>query len=73
MVEERVIKKVLNNNMAIAIHPKRGEIVVIGKRENDLINQSQIEKNFILQGEKEKQQYEMLVEGVSEKLVETNG
>lgn len=76
MAEDVIVKKILNNNVIIADHSIRGEIVVIGKgigfgkKENDSINQSQIEKMFILQNEKEKQQYEMLVGTVSEKLIE---
>ncbi|WP_028399505.1 glucose PTS transporter transcription antiterminator GlcT [Ectobacillus panaciterrae] len=70
------IKKVLNNNVIIASHPKHEEVVVIGKgigfgrKENDTLPGELAEKMFVLKNEREREQYKMLVPHVSEQLIE---
>ncbi|MES5928370.1 ptsGHI operon transcription antiterminator GlcT [Bacillus cereus group sp. MG9] len=70
------IKKVLNNNVIIASHPEHKEVVVIGKgigfgkKAEDVLEQEQIEKMFVLKNERDREQYKLLVPHVSEKLIE---
>ncbi|WP_438444318.1 glucose PTS transporter transcription antiterminator GlcT [Gorillibacterium sp. sgz5001074] len=70
------VKKVLNNNVIIAIHPTHGETVVIGKgigfdrKPKDHIPLGSIEKMFILTKEKEMEQYKSLIHQVEESLIE---
>ncbi|EOO18856.1 MULTISPECIES: glucose PTS transporter transcription antiterminator GlcT [Bacillus cereus group] len=70
------IKKVLNNNVIIASHPEYEEVVVIGKgigfgkKAEDVLEQEQIEKMFVLKNERDREQYKLLVPHVSEKLIE---
>lgn len=70
------IKKVLNNNVIIAAHPKHEEVVVIGKgigfgkKAKEMLQVEQIEKMFVLTNEREREQYKLLVPHVSEKLIE---
>lgn len=76
IVESLQVTKVLNNNVIIALHPRYGEAVVIGKgigfnrKAKDRIPLNAIEKMFILTDEKEREQYEMLVHQVDAKLLE---
>ncbi|MGI2790332.1 glucose PTS transporter transcription antiterminator GlcT [Bacillus cytotoxicus] len=69
------IKKVLNNNVIIANHPKHKEVVVIGKgigfgkKAKDVLEQQQIEKMFILKNEHDREQYKLLVPHVSEQFI----
>ncbi|PEA56160.1 PtsGHI operon antiterminator [Bacillus pseudomycoides] len=69
------IKKVLNNNVIIAAHPKHEEVVVIGKgigfgkKAKETLQVEQIEKMFVLTNEREREQYKLLVPHVSEKLI----
>ncbi|WP_242219158.1 glucose PTS transporter transcription antiterminator GlcT [Bacillus cereus group sp. BfR-BA-01380] len=70
------IKKVLNNNVIIAVHPEHEEVVVIGKgigfgkKAREMLQVEQIEKMFVLTNEREREQYKLLVPHVSEKLIE---
>lgn len=70
------IKKVLNNNVIIANHPEHDEVVVIGKgigfgkKVKELLEVEQIEKMFVLKDEHEREQYQLLLPHVSEKLIE---
>ncbi|WP_020059388.1 glucose PTS transporter transcription antiterminator GlcT [Bacillus sp. 123MFChir2] len=70
------IKKVLNNNVIIAVHPEHEEVVVIGKgigfgkKATEMLQVEQIEKMFVLTNEREREQYKLLVPHVSEKLIE---
>nr|WP_275422837.1 PRD domain-containing protein [Paenibacillus mucilaginosus] len=75
-VESLQVRKVLNNNVIIAVHPEYGETVVIGKgigfsrKQGDAIALDSIEKMFILTNEKAKEQYKLLMHQVDEKLIE---
>ncbi|WP_018663895.1 glucose PTS transporter transcription antiterminator GlcT [Heyndrickxia acidiproducens] len=57
------VKKVLNNNVLIATHPRYEETVLIGKgigfnrKKDEVIPQESAEKMFVLKNEKEQQQY----------------
>ncbi|WML50147.1 PRD domain-containing protein [Neobacillus sp. PS3-34] len=57
------VKKILNNNVIIATHESYDEVVVIGKgigfnrKRDDLIEDSSVEKLFVLKNEKEQQNY----------------
>ena len=71
------VAKVLNNNVIIAKHPQYDEVVVIGRgigfgrKANDTIPLSSVEKMFILTKPEEQEQYKQLVPQVDEKLIET--
>ena len=61
------VKKVLNNNVLIAVHENYGEVVLIGKgigfnrKKGDPIQNDIAEKMFVLKGEKEQEQYKNLL------------
>ncbi|MCH1639356.1 PRD domain-containing protein [Paenibacillus timonensis] len=73
------VSKVLNNNVIIANHPERGEVVVIGKgigfnrKTGDSIPLEAVEKMFILTNQQEQEQYKQLVPQVDEQLIEIIG
>ncbi|MCK8488543.1 PRD domain-containing protein [Paenibacillus sp. MBLB2552] len=73
------VSKVLNNNVIIANHPERGEVVVIGKgigfnrKTGDSILLEAVEKMFILTNQQEQEQYKQLVPQVDEQLIEIIG
>ncbi|WP_270406186.1 glucose PTS transporter transcription antiterminator GlcT [Paenibacillus timonensis] len=73
------VAKVLNNNVIIANHPERGEVVVIGKgigfnrKTGDSIPLEAVEKMFILTNQQEQEQYKQLVPQVDEQLIEIIG
>ncbi|MDU4696722.1 MAG: PRD domain-containing protein [Paenibacillus sp.] len=73
------VAKVLNNNVIIANHPERGEVVVIGKgigfnrKPGDSIPLEAVEKMFILTNQQEQEQYKQLVPQVDEQLIEIIG
>lgn len=73
------VSKVLNNNVIIANHPERGEVVVIGKgigfnrKTGDSIPLKAVEKMFILTNQQEQEQYKQLVPQVDEQLIEIIG
>lgn len=70
------VKKPLNNNVIIGIHPSHGEVVVIGKgigfnrRVHDRIPLDSIEKMFILTKESEMEQYKQLILQIDESFIE---
>jgi transcriptional antiterminator/beta-glucoside operon transcriptional antiterminator len=76
MSEPFRIKKVLNNNVVIAVHPALREVVLIGKgigfqkKVGELIQEETVEKCFVLQDKKEQEQYKQLLSQVDERLVE---
>lgn len=71
------VAKVLNNNVLIARHENYGEVVLIGKgigfdaKKGDHIANDTAEKMFVLKGEKEQEQYKMLLPYLQEDMLET--
>lgn len=71
------VAKVLNNNVLIARHESYGEVVLIGKgigfdsKKGDHIANDTAEKMFVLKGEKEQEQYKMLLPYLEEDMLET--
>ncbi|WP_421382941.1 glucose PTS transporter transcription antiterminator GlcT [Bacillus salacetis] len=71
------VQKALNNNVLIAKHAGYGEVVLIGKgigfnaKKGDLIENDLAEKMFVLKGEKEQEQYKMLLPYLEEDVLET--
>ncbi|MGF2614336.1 transcription antiterminator [Rossellomorea vietnamensis] len=71
------VKKVLNNNVLIALHESYGEVVLIGKgigftaKKGDSIENDIVEKMFVLKGEKEQEQYKMLLPYLEEDMLDT--
>jgi transcriptional antiterminator len=71
------VEKVLNNNVLIAKHEGYGEVVLIGKgigfsaKKGDIIQNDIAEKMFVLKGEKEQEQYKMLLPYLEEEMLET--
>ncbi|MGM0847300.1 MAG: glucose PTS transporter transcription antiterminator GlcT [Bacillota bacterium] len=71
------VKKVLNNNVLIAKHESYDEVVLIGKgigftaKKGDRIENDIVEKMFVLKGEKEQEQYKMLLPYLEEEMLET--
>ncbi|MBD8068504.1 glucose PTS transporter transcription antiterminator GlcT [Bacillus sp. PS06] len=76
MEESFLIKKILNNNVLIATHTSYKEVVLIGKgigfnkKSGDQITPTSAEKVFILEDEKEQEQYKKLVTHLDEKTIE---
>jgi transcriptional antiterminator len=76
-MEHLEVVKVLNNNVLIARHESYGEVVLIGKgigfsaEKGDLIEKDTAEKMFVLKGEKEQEQYKMLLPHLNEGMLET--
>jgi transcriptional antiterminator len=74
--ESYSIKKILNNNVLIATHTSYKEVVLIGKgigfnkKSGDEVRPSSAEKVFILENEKEQEQYKKLVPHIDEKMIE---
>ena len=70
------IKKLLNNNVLIAVHALYGEVVLIGKglgfgkKHGDLIKSNSYEKMFVLKNETEQEQYKKLLPFIEEEFVE---
>src|SRR5690606_4256130 len=75
-MESFKIKKVLNNNVLIAVHKKIQEIALIGKgigfgrKQGEEISPQKAEKIFVLKNQKEQEQYKMLVTQVDEDFIE---
>ncbi|RSK29277.1 transcription antiterminator [Bacillus sp. HMF5848] len=71
-----IIKRALNNNVIIAVHPNHGEVVLIGKgigfnkKLGDKINIENVEKTFILEDKKEQEQYKQLIPHIDEDFIE---
>jgi transcriptional antiterminator len=71
------VEKVLNNNVLIAEHGGYGEVVLIGKgigfnaKKGDTIENDIAEKMFVLKGEKEQEQYKMLLPYLEEEMLDT--
>ncbi|KIL48459.1 hypothetical protein KR50_14950 [Jeotgalibacillus campisalis] len=69
------IKKILNNNVLIAQGEQEDEVVLIGKgigfkrQVNALINQSEVEKLFILRDQSEQEQFKKLLPYIKEDLL----
>ncbi|WP_335872520.1 glucose PTS transporter transcription antiterminator GlcT [Bacillus sp. 2205SS5-2] len=61
------VKKVLNNNVLIGVHPEHEEVVLIGKgigfhqKVGNNIEGQTVEKTFVLKNEKEQEQYKKLL------------
>lgn len=68
------ISKVLNNNVAIAVHPSYGETVVIGKgvgfnrKKGDVLPEDLADKMFVLKSEKEQANYKKLLPNIDEEM-----
>lgn len=72
-----IVKKVLNNNVVIAISlPEHAEVVLIGKgigfnkSKGDHLDVSPVEKLFVLTNVKEQEQYKKLLPYISEEIIE---
>ncbi|MGD6969444.1 glucose PTS transporter transcription antiterminator GlcT [Rossellomorea vietnamensis] len=71
------VKKVLNNNVLIAKHENYEEVVLIGKgigftaKKGDLIENEIVEKMFVLKGQKEQEQYKLLLPYLEEDMLDT--
>jgi transcriptional antiterminator len=71
------VEKVLNNNVLIAKHEGYGEVVLIGKgigfnaKKGDFIANDIAEKMFVLKGEKEQEQYKMLLPYLEGNMLDT--
>ncbi|WP_027408342.1 glucose PTS transporter transcription antiterminator GlcT [Anoxybacteroides tepidamans] len=69
------IEKILNNNVLVASHPEYDEVVLLGKgigfgrKKGDVIEQSAVEKWFILKNEREQEQYKKLLPQLDEEFV----
>ncbi|MBA2874213.1 glucose PTS transporter transcription antiterminator GlcT [Thermaerobacillus caldiproteolyticus] len=69
------VEKVLNNNVLIASHPEYDEVVLLGKgigfgkKKGDYIEQSAVEKWFILKNEREQEQYKKLLPELDEEFI----
>ncbi|MCL6586086.1 MAG: transcription antiterminator [Anoxybacillus sp.] len=69
------VEKVLNNNVLIASHPEYDEVVLLGKgigfgkKKGDVIEQSAVEKWFILKNEREQEQYKKLLPELDEEFI----
>ncbi|WP_019376315.1 glucose PTS transporter transcription antiterminator GlcT [Virgibacillus halodenitrificans] len=72
-----LIKKVLNNNVLIALDEQQHEVVLIGKgigfqaKKNETIPESSIEKLFVLRSEKEQEHYKQLLPNIDEFTMDT--
>jgi len=68
------ISKVLNNNVAIAVHPSYGETVMIGKgigfnrKKGDVLPEDLADKVFVLKSEKEQENYKKLLPNIDEQM-----
>lgn len=68
------ISKILNNNVAIAVHPSYGETVVIGKgvgfnrKKGDVLPEDLADKMFVLKSEKEQENYKKLLPNIDEQM-----
>ena len=71
------IKKILNNNVLIATHEERGEVVLIGKgigfnrQMDESIEETTVEKMFVLKNEKEQEQFKMLLPHIEDEMMKT--
>ncbi len=71
------IKKILNNNVLIATHEERGEVVLIGKgigfnrQKDESIEETTVEKMFVLKNEKEQEQFKMLLPHIEDEMMNT--
>lgn len=71
------VKKVLNNNVLIALDGRREEVVLIGKgigfkrNRDDVIEDEAIEKMFVLRDEKEQEQYKQLLPYIDDRTLHT--
>lgn len=69
------IKKILNNNVLIALDDSRKEVVLIGKgigfkrQTGSIIKQSEVEKLFVLRDQSEQEQFKKLLPHVEEDLL----
>ncbi|SFL54560.1 glucose PTS transporter transcription antiterminator GlcT [Salibacterium qingdaonense] len=69
------VKKVLNNNVVIALHSELDEVILtgkgigFGKKEGDPVDESGAEKFFVLKNEKEQEQYKQLLIEVDESFI----
>lgn len=76
MQDQIVVKKALNNNVLIATHPLHDEVILIGKgigfgkKNGDIVTESQVEKTFLLKDEEEQRQYKQLLVSIDKELIE---
>jgi beta-glucoside operon transcriptional antiterminator len=72
------VEKVINNNIVTSFDHKAREIIVMGKglgfgkKNGDLIDQSQIEKTFLLKNQKQSDQFMSLIEAIPLEHVQTS-
>lgn len=70
------IKKVLNNNVIIAIHPLHDEVILIekgigfNKKAGDIIDTEVVEKTFLLETKHAQEQYKQLLSSLDEDFIE---
>jgi transcriptional antiterminator len=71
------IEKILNNNVLIAKHEERGEVVLIGKgigfnhHKGEGIEETTVEKMFVLNNEKEQEQFKLLLPHIEDEMMST--
>ncbi|WP_098444448.1 glucose PTS transporter transcription antiterminator GlcT [Bacillus sp. es.036] len=69
------IKKILNNNVVIAISDQNTEVVLTGKgigfnqKQGERLDESKVDKYFVLIDKHEQEQYKLLVPNVSESFI----
>ncbi|AJH79032.1 MULTISPECIES: glucose PTS transporter transcription antiterminator GlcT [Heyndrickxia] len=75
-MEAFIVKKVLNNNVLVASHPRYEETVLIGKgigfnrKKGEAIPQASAEKMFVLKNETEQEQYMKLIPSIDNQTLE---
>ncbi|GAA0419162.1 PRD domain-containing protein [Virgibacillus sp. AGTR] len=71
------VKKVLNNNVLIALDQRQSEVVLIGNgigfhhKKKQKIDAKAVEKLFVLRNEKEQEQYKKLLPNIDENLLQS--
>ncbi|MEI5909489.1 PRD domain-containing protein [Bacillus spongiae] len=74
-MENYKVKKVLNNNVLIGVHPQYEEVVLIGKgigfnqKVGNNIHGETVEKTFVLKNETEQEQYKKLLPYLDEEML----
>ncbi|GGD20435.1 glucose PTS transporter transcription antiterminator GlcT [Pontibacillus salipaludis] len=69
------VKRVLNNNVVIAIHPVHEEVILIGKgigfgkKNGEALNVSEVEKTFLLEDKVMQENYKQLLPYVGEEFI----
>lgn len=70
------IKRVLNNNVIIGLHPTHDEVILIGKgigfskKQGDQINTDAVEKTFLLEDQHTQEKYKQMLPDMDEKFID---